>query len=88
MAQTNTGLSGNEIMREVIARSMMALLAKMNQHHKGNANLIMRDIAMLHSNTTFADLPEYLQAEIRALNSAMFGYINREGYVLVPKGDK
>lgn len=82
---TKNQTTSSEVMREIITRSMLALVEVINNHHKGNANLIMRDIKMLHSNTTFADLPEYLQDEIRKLNGSMFGYLNKEGYLLVPK---
>jgi predicted RNase H-related nuclease YkuK (DUF458 family) len=81
-------ISSRELMEEIIARAAIEVVQTIKSGHKGNENLIMREIKGLHSNTTLADLSPEVQAAVRNLAQAMFGYINRQGYVLIPKPEK
>jgi hypothetical protein len=61
------------------------LVDTIKRHHKGNENLILREIKGLHANTTTKDLPEYLQKELARLTQAGFQFLNGKGFVLAPK---
>jgi hypothetical protein len=78
-------LSSRQVMEEIVSRSALIFAQAIKDGNKGNENLILRDIKQIHGNTNVKDLPEHLQKEVKQLVSAMFGYMNAKGYVLVPK---
>lgn len=82
---TTNNVSSRQLMEEVITRAAMAFVQSMKATNGNNDNLVLREIKSLHSNTTYEDLPEHLQALVKEIATAMFGYINHQGFVLVPK---
>ena len=75
-------------MTEIIQRAALELVEAIKREHKGNDNLVMRDIKALHGNTAYEDLPEYLKKAVKEATAAMFGYVNKQGFVLVPRERK
>jgi hypothetical protein len=78
-------VSARDLMEEIVARAMIEAAEALKKEHRGNENLINRDIKSLHGNTTKDDLPDYLKKAVSSITTSMFGYINRMGYVLVPQ---
>lgn len=72
-------------MQEIVSRSAIALVEASRKANRDNDNLVLREMKALHSNTTFGDLPEHLQKAVIEVANSMFGYVNHNGYVLIPK---
>ena len=89
MPPTNTDeISARALMEEIVARAVIEAAEALKKEHRGNENLINRDIKSLHGNTTKDDMPEHLKKMVGNITTSMFGYINRMGYVLVPQKGK
>lgn len=88
MATLTNQLSSRQLMDEIVTRAAIELIQKLKVEHRNNENLIMRDIKSLHSNVTYEDLPEYLKKAVKETSAAMFGYMNKNNFVLVPKERK
>lgn len=82
---TANSISSRQLMEEIVARAAIALLEESKRANSGNDNLILRELKALHGNTTTQDLPEHLQKAVKTIADSMFGYINHQGFVLVPK---
>jgi hypothetical protein len=85
MPAASKEISSHQLMSEIIQRAASAILEALKREHKGNQNLIIRDIMALHSNATYEDLPEYVKKAVQETTAAMFGYINKHGFVLIPR---
>lgn len=72
-------------MEEIVARAMIEAAEALKKEHRGNENLINRDIKSLHGNTTKDDMPEHLKKAASNIANSLFGYMNRMGYVMVPQ---
>ncbi len=75
-----------EVMHDVIVSAVIDGLGALRAASKGVPNAMLRDIAAVHPNTTFQDLPAELQASIQTSVRAAFTRLQSEGYtVLNPK---
>lgn len=77
-------IGSREIMEQVVVRSVIEAVQAMMKANSTD-NMLLRELKGLHSNTTMEDLPEHLQKLVKELAQSMFGYINRSGFVLVPR---
>ena len=76
--------SATDIMQEIIYSAVVDSLLALRTASKGVPNALLRDINAIHPNTTFADLPQDLQAAIGASVRAAFTRLLREGYSVSP----
>jgi hypothetical protein len=79
--------TSREIMEQVVVRAVLEAVQAMRKANSTD-NMLLRELKALHSNTTMEDLPEHLQKLVKELATSMFGYINRSGFVLVPRDKK
>ncbi|MFZ5707257.1 MAG: hypothetical protein ACOY5R_18535 [Pseudomonadota bacterium] len=78
--------SAAEVMHDVIVAAVIDGLGALRTASKGVPNALLRDLAAIHPNTTFQDLPADLQASIQTSVRAAFTKLQSEGYtVLNPK---
>lgn len=78
--------SAAEVMHDVIVAAVIDGLGALRTASKGVPNALLRDLAAIHPNTTFKDLPADLQASIQMSVRAAFTKLQSEGYtVLNPK---
>lgn len=61
-----------EVMHDVIVSAVIDGLGALRAASKGLPNAMLRDIAAIHPNTTFQDLPAELQASIQTSVRAAF----------------
>ena len=72
--------SANELMQEILTAAVTDAVVALKEASKGLPNNLLRDIGAIHANTAAADLPEALQASIRASVREAFTRLMREGY--------
>lgn len=78
--------SAAEVMHEVIVTAIIDGLGALRAGSKGIPNALLRDIAAIHPNATFDDMPAELRASIQSSVRAAFTRLQSEGYtVLNPK---
>ncbi|MBP8230729.1 hypothetical protein [Rhizorhabdus sp.] len=78
--------SAAEVMHDVIVAAVIDGLGALRTASKGVPNALLRDLAAIHPNTTFKDLPTDLQASIQTSVRSAFTKLQSEGYtVLNPK---
>lgn len=78
--------SAAEVMHDAVVAAVIDGLGALRAASKGVPNALLRDLAAIHPNTTFQDLPSALQASIHASVRAAFTKLQAEGYtVLNPK---
>lgn len=80
--------SANEVMQEVVLNAVLDGMIALKSAARGLPNILVRDLAAIHQNTTFADLPEALQASINASVRAAFTRLLKEGYAVSPAGSR
>lgn len=85
MTATTNSISSRQLMEEIVARATIAMIEASKKENKGVDNLMLRELKGIHSNTTTKDLPEHLQKAVKEITDSMFGYMSREGFVLVPR---
>ena len=76
--------SANELMNEILVAAVADAIVALREASKGVPNLVLRDIGAIHANTAPADLPEAVQASIRASVREAFNRLLREGYSVSP----
>jgi len=72
--------SATDLMQEIIFSAVIDGLEALKSASRGVPNTLLRDIASVHPNTTFADLPKELQAAISASVRSSFTRLLKEGY--------
>ncbi|SFS10150.1 hypothetical protein [Sphingomonas jatrophae] len=76
--------SATEVMQEIVSSAVLDALAAFKDGAKGLPNALLRDLNAIHLNTTFADLPDPVQAAITASVRAAFTRLQKEGYAVAP----
>ena len=76
--------SATDIMQEIVYSAVVDSLLALRTASKGVPNALLREINAIHPNTTFADLPQDLQAAITASVRAAFTRLLKEGYSVSP----
>ena len=72
--------SANELMQEAITAAVVDAIVALKAASGGVPNNLLRAIGAIHANTAAADLPDELQASIRASVREAFTRLLREGY--------
>jgi hypothetical protein len=72
--------SANELMHELLVAAVVDGIVALKAASKGLPNNLLRDLGAIHANTAPADLPEQLQASIRASVREAFTRLLRHGY--------
>ncbi|MBA3897240.1 MAG: hypothetical protein H0X36_08955, partial [Sphingomonadaceae bacterium] len=77
--------SATDIVQEAIVAAVLDAIAAWKAASGGLSNVMARDLAAVHPNTTFADLPKEVQAAIATSTRAAFNRLLKDGYA-VAKG--
>lgn len=85
VAPVETEISSRQLMEEICIRAALEFIQELKKSNANVDNQLLREIKGLHSNTSLEDLSEQQKKVIKSLAQSMFGYINRNGFVLVPK---
>ena len=72
--------SANELMQEAITAAVVDAIVALKAASGGVPNNLLRAIGAIHANTAAADLPDELQASIRASVREAFTRLMKEGY--------
>lgn len=75
--------SAKEVMQEICFNALVEAVQSMKRNNIDNG--LLREVKALHSNTTFADLPDYVKKSLRDNVDRAFIKLNSEGYVVTPK---
>jgi hypothetical protein len=78
--------SATEVMQEIIAAAVLDSIDALKKASKGMPNTLLRDLAAIHANAAFADLPKELQAAILTHVRSAFNRLLKEGYAVAPAG--
>lgn len=76
--------SATDVMHDIIFSAVVDAVAALKAGSGGVPNALLRDIAAIHANATFADLPKELQASVTASVRAGFNRLLKEGYAVSP----
>lgn len=74
--------SATEIVQEVINAAVVDAIVALKEASKGLPNALMRDLASIHSNTAFDDLPAAVQKAVAASVRNAFSRLQKDGYVV------
>lgn len=74
--------SATDVMHEILFSAVVDSIVALKAASKGLPNAMLRDINAVHPNTTFADLPQELQAAIQAGVRSAFTKLLKEGYAV------
>ena len=72
--------SATDVMQEIIVSAVLDSLLAMKAASKGLPNTLLRDMAAVHANTTFTDLPAEVQSAVATSVRAAFTRLLKEGY--------
>lgn len=78
--------SANQVIRAAIFSAMIDVIEGYRARSNGVMNSFARDIASVHANTAYTDLPEDIQKIISASTDEAFRRLLKEGYAIQPKG--
>jgi hypothetical protein len=76
--------SATEVIQDAVFSAVIDTIEAMKSNAAGMPNTLLRDIASLHSNSTFGDLPPHLQAAVKAAVSSTLNRLRKENYLVTP----
>jgi hypothetical protein len=74
--------SATDIMQDAINSAVVDAIVALKDASKGLPNALLRDLAAIHANTAFGDLPEAVQKTVAASVRAAFAKLQKEGYAV------
>jgi hypothetical protein len=74
--------SATDIIQDVINAAVIDAIVALQDASRGLPNALMRDLAAIHLNTAFDDLPAPVQKTIAASVRNAFSRLQKEGYVI------
>ena len=77
--------AASDVMQSIIFSAVLDAVAALKGASGGLPNNLLRDVQAIHSNVTFADLPNELQDAIAASTRAAFTQLLKEGYAVGPR---
>lgn len=80
--------SANSVIRAAIFSAIINTVDGYRQRNNGVMNAFARDMAMIHPNTGFGDLPDDIQKIIAESTDEAFRRLLKEGYVIAPKNGR
>jgi hypothetical protein len=72
--------SATDVMQEAMLAAVVDAIVALRTASRGVQNTLLRDLAAIHANTTFADLPAPVQSAIIASVRSGFNRLLKEGY--------
>lgn len=79
--------SASEVLRAAIFSAFCAGIEAYRQNAGGLPNVLVRDLAAIHGNTSFSDLPEGVQKALRESTDQAFRKLLQSGYTVVLKSE-
>jgi len=77
--------AATDVMQSIIFSAVLDAIAALKTASGGLPNNLLRQVQAIHSNVTFADLPEELQGAISASVRTAFTQLLKEGYSVAPR---
>ncbi|TPG43282.1 hypothetical protein EAH79_05725 [Sphingomonas koreensis] len=74
--------SATDIIQGVINAAVVDAIVALKGASQGLPNALMRDLASIHSNTAFSDLPPAVQTVVAASVRNAFSQLQKDGYVV------
>ena len=74
--------SATDIMQDVINAAVVDAIVALKDASQGLPNALMRDLASIHANAAFADLPPAIQKAVAASVRDAFSRLRKDGYVI------
>lgn len=74
--------SATDIIQDVINAAVVDAIVALKDASQGLPNALMRDLAAIHANTAFGDLPEAVQKAVAASVRNAFTQLRKDGYVI------
>lgn len=78
--------SATDTMRDIIAAAVIDGVMALKDGAKGLPNIVARDVAAIHPNTSVRDLPEGVQKAIDESVRTAFARLKKEGYTVAESG--
>jgi hypothetical protein len=74
--------SATDIIQDVINAAVVDAIVALREASQGLPNALMRDLASIHANTAFGDLPPAVQKAVAASVRNAFAQLQKDGYVV------
>jgi hypothetical protein len=74
--------SATDIVQDVINTAVVDAIQALKEASQGLPNALIRDLASIHANTAFGDLPSAVQKAVAASVRNAFSQLQRNGYVI------
>jgi hypothetical protein len=74
--------SATDIVQDVINAAVIDAIVALKEASQGLPNALMRDLASIHANTAFGDLPPAIQRAVAASVRNAFSWLQKDGYVV------
>ncbi len=74
--------SATEIVHDVINAAVVDAIVALKDASQGLPNALIRDLASIHANTAFSDLPSAVQKAVAASVRNAFSQLQKDGYVI------
>ena len=74
--------SATDIIQDVINAAVVDAIVALKTASQGLPNALVRDLASIHANTAFSDLPPAVQTSVGASVREAFARLRKEGYVI------
>lgn len=74
--------SATDIVQDVINTAVVDAILALKEASQGLPNALVRDLASIHANTAFSDLPSAVQKAVAASVRNAFSQLQRHGYVI------
>lgn len=84
--------SAKQIIKEALFNGLVEAITAMKRNSGHSPNVLLRDIASIHSNTTLNDLPDYVSKSIATSVEDTLNKLHKHGYAVTttetPKSNK
>ena len=74
--------SATDIVQDVINAAVVDAIVALKDTSQGVPNALIRDLASIHANTAFGDLPSAVQKAVAASVRNAFAQLRKDGYVI------
>lgn len=77
--------TATQVLQDAIFASVCEAITAFKKNAGGMPNALARDLAAVHDNTAFADIPESVQNAIKKATQDALKRLNKEGYSVASK---
>ena len=74
--------SATDIVQQVINAAVVDAIVALREASQGLPNALLRDLASIHANTAFDDLPPAVQKSVATSVRTAFSQLQKDGYVV------